>query len=484
MKQIPANLLVPGQYQEVDNSLAGAQSDIKKALMIGYQLSTAGAENGKPLNILSGSKAHQLFGCGSPAAIMAETFLSLNKVEELYVLPIPEPEAGTPWKAKFSVSASNVVTGAVYITINGQTYDAAVSAGSTAAAVAAAIVARINSELTLPVIAEVDTENASIVYVMSNVKGTAGNYNAVTIHAEAAGVTIGASQVTQGTGVTNIKPFLTGLGETRYNFIASHFDDIPNIKASSDELESRYEAMRQIGGRMYIALSGETGSKTEPDSMLYQAEAVNSPHLILVPRGKNPDLPCVWAAAWCAAACRILADDPAANTYDTKVTGLIGGVDYGFWDRQKLLEAGIATYRLDTTGNVLIERLVTSYTENADGGRDTSYLDVQVTETVDAVRTYINAEAKKKYKDWKLAGTEENFGAAAKVMTPGVFRSFLAMLYSEVFIKEKQWCQDFDNYKKSIIVEVKAGSKTRLEYLHQPNLIGQFYIGAGLLQFK
>lgn len=96
----------------------------------------------------------------------------------------------------------------------------------------------------------------------------------------------------------------------------------------------------------------------------------------------------------------------------------------------------------------------------------------------------INAAAKRTFKTWKLAGTEENFGSGAKVMTAGVFRSFLAELYSEVFIKEKQWCQDFDGYKKSILVEIKAGSKTRLEYLHQPNLIGQFYIGAGLLQFK
>jgi phage tail sheath gpL-like len=53
-----------------------------------------------------------------------------------------------------------------------------------------------------------------------------------------------------------------------------------------------------------------------------------------------------------------------------------------------------------------------------------------------------------------------------------------------IFIQEKRWCQDFDGYKDSLIVEVKAGSKTRLEYSHQPNLIGQFYIGAGLLQFK
>jgi hypothetical protein len=69
-------------------------------------------------------------------------------------------------------------------------------------------------------------------------------------------------------------------------------------------------------------------------------------------------------------------------------------------------------------------------------------------------------------------------------MTAGVFRSFLAETYQEVFIKEKQWCQDFEGYIKSIEVEVKKGSKTRLEYSHEPNLIGQFYIGAGLTKYK
>jgi phage tail sheath gpL-like len=481
IRQIPANLLVPGQYQEIDNSLAGSQGDIKKALMIGYKLATSEAENGKPVNVLSAAAAHQLFGYGSPAAIMAETFLALNKVEELYVLPIPEPEAGTAWKKGFTVSGSAAVAGAVRIEVNGRSFDAAVIAGANAEAVAAAITARINSDLTLPVTAEAES---GVVTVSSNVKGTVGNYNGVCIKSLATGVSVMGADATAGTGVTDIKKYLNELGEVRYNFIASGFDDAGNIRASSDELESRYGAMRQIGGRMYIALSGVMGSKTDEGAMLAKAEEVNSPHIILIPRSKNPELPFVWAAAWCAVACRILADDPAANTYDTKITGLIGGMEFSADARQKLLEAGIATYRLDTAGNVLIERLVTSYTENTDGGRDTSYLDVQVTETVDAVRTYINAEAKKRFKTWKLASTEENFGAGAQVMTAGVFLSFLAELYQEVFIKEKQWCQDFDGYKKSIMVEIKAGSKTRLEYSHQPNLIGQFYIGAGLLQFK
>jgi len=199
---------------------------------------------------------------------------------------------------------------------------------------------------------------------------------------------------------------------------------------------------------------------------------------------ENPQLPGEWAARWCAAACRVLADDPAANTYDLAVSGLCSGYEPDMNTRQKLLMAGIATYRTNAMGSVLIERLVTSFTENTDGGRDTSFLDIQVPETVDAVRTHINAEAARRYRTWKLASTEENFGSGAKVMTAGIFRSFLCELYSEVFIKQKRWCQDFDGYKDSIITEIKPGSKTRLEYKHQPNLIGQFYIGAGLLQFK
>jgi len=156
---------------------------------------------------------------------------------------------------------------------------------------------------------------------------------------------------------------------------------------------------------------------------------------------------------------------------------------YDLESRQALLTAGIATYRVDAMGGVCVERLVTTYTENADGGRDTSFLDIQVPETVDAVRTHINAEAARRFGRWKLASTEENFGSGAKVMTAGIFRSFLCELYQDVFIVQRRWCQNFDNYRDTLVVEIMPGSKTRLEYIHQPDLIGQFYIGAGLLQF-
>ena len=480
--QIPAGLLVPGQYQEIDNSLAGETGDIKTALIVGVKTKTGKAPAGVPVNVVSASQAAEACGYGSPAAIMAASFLSINKTERLYVLPIDEPAAGTAWKKEYTVEAANAGAGSVMLTVNGRGVWAAVSAGLTADKIAAAIVAACNGLENNPI--EATADGAGKITFSSIYEGVAGNKNTLEVKSLAAGVTVKAGAETEGTGVADLSKLPEMLGAKRWNYIVFDFDDEANIKVLAEELESRYSATRQIGGRAFVALSGKVGSTTETGSILAQAAKINSPHICLIPRGEAVSLPCEWASRFAASACRILADDPSANTYDTKVAGLGADSEFDFDTRQKLLEAGVATWRLDPTGNVLIERLVTSYTENMDGGRDTSYLDIQVVETVDAVRTYINAEAKKRFKTWKLASTDENFGAGAKVMTPGIWRSFLADLYQTVFIGQKNWCQDFESYKASILVEVKAGSKTRLEYRHRPVLIGQFLIGAGLNQFK
>ena len=480
--QIPAGLLVPGQYQEIDNSLAGETGDIKTALIVGVKTKTGKAPAGVPVNVVSASQAAEACGYGSPAAIMAASFLSINKTERLYVLPIDEPAAGTAWKKEYTVEAANAGAGSVMLTVNGRGVWAAVSAGLTADKIAAAIVAACNGLENNPI--EATADGAGKITFSSIYEDVAGNKNTLEVKSLAAGVTVKAGAETEGTGVADLSKLPEMLGAKRWNYIVFDFDDEANIKVLAEELESRYSATRQIGGRAFVALSGKVGSTTETGSILAQAAKINSPHICLIPRGEAVSLPCEWASRFAASACRILADDPSANTYDTKVAGLGADSEFDFDTRQKLLEAGVATWRLDPTGNVLIERLVTSYTENMDGGRDTSYLDIQVVETVDAVRTYINAEAKKRFKTWKLASTDENFGAGAKVMTPGIWRSFLADLYQTVFIGQKNWCQDFESYKASILVEVKAGSKTRLEYRHRPVLIGQFLIGAGLNQFK
>lgn len=484
--EIPENLLVPGQYQEIDNSLAGSVSDVKRALMIGTMASSGTATAGKAVQVRSADKAKKLFGNGSPAAIMAEEFLAHNTTEELYVLPIAEPEAGLKWTQSFTVAADNAAAGAVVIAVNAMELTAAVAVNADADSVASAIVAAINGAENCPVEAEVveATDDTPVAVKLSSVvKGVTGNYNTVSIASAASGVAITAQDAVPGTLSPDIEEPLKNLGAVRYHYIASDFTDSANLKALAAELDDRYTALRQIDGRCFVALSGELGDSDTADTMLHTAQSVNCPHIVLVPRGKSVQHPALWAAAWCAVLARRLADDPAANTTDIEIDDLEAD-EYGFDDRQTMLANGICTYRMDSTGTVLAERVVTSYTENSDGARDTSYLDIQVVETVSAIRTKINQEARKRFKTWKLARTEENFGAGSKVMTPGVWRSFLAELYQSHFIQKVQWCQDFESYKDSILVEVKGGSKTRLEYRHRPVLIGQFYVGAGVNQFQ
>ena len=202
-KQIPENLLVPGQYQEVDNSLAGSVSEVKKALMTGYMRESGTAEPGKPVNILSADKARTLFGFGSPAAIMAAEFLKRNTIEELWVLPIPEAAGSTAWKKTFTAAVTQAGAGTVTVTINGVDYSAAVEAGASAGQ-AAAIVAAINAEVELPVEAEVDEADEAGFSVSACVKGAVGNDNTVSIVSATEGVTITAGAVTQGAGVTNL----------------------------------------------------------------------------------------------------------------------------------------------------------------------------------------------------------------------------------------------------------------------------------------
>lgn len=456
--QIPDVLLVPGNYQEIDNSLAGTTSDLKKILIVGTYVASALVVENKPVRITSKAKASELFGFGSPLAMMSASYLESNKnvSHEVYALPIQAN--GIAYSEKFTLTGS--------FSSDGQ------------------VIVNINSLITKVLVKKTDTAEGGVLDLVSVAKGTDGIQ--ISFDSEDNGLKIVASDKVESklTLTANWKEIFENLGNTRYNYIVCGLSDVDTLKAWSEELESRYSALRQIGGRMFAYLSGVVGDAITENSIIHKAEKINSPHIVLLPYHGILSTPYSFVSKIACEAIDKLAIDPASNTYNLKVSNLVVKKDIETSERELLLQSGVATWITDAQGYVCIERLVTSYTTNSEGERDTSYLDIQVVETVDAIRTYINSEAKKRFKGWKLANTEENFGAGAKVMTPGVWKSYLAELYKSVFMSEKQWVQDFENYKDSLKAEVKQGSKTRLEYIHSPILIGQFYQSCGLNQFK
>ena len=217
--EIPEALLVPGQYQEIDNSLAGAAGDVKRALMIGTMAASGTAAAGKAVQVRSADKAKKLFGSGSPASVMVEEFLKHNTTEELWVLPIAEPSAGLKWNRSFEITSSNAVSGSVEISINGKFSDVLVKDNATASDVAGSIVAAINGMENCPVEAEVlsGESGKSSVKFSSVVKGVTGNYNTVSINSLSKGVSIQAKEAVLGTLNPEIEVPLKNLGAVRYH---------------------------------------------------------------------------------------------------------------------------------------------------------------------------------------------------------------------------------------------------------------------------
>jgi len=487
--QIPNSLLVPGMYQEIDNSLAGTRTEPKRILLVGPTSKTE--MDGKITRITSALKSAEKLGYGSILSIMAENFLAINKQDELYALPIAD--AGVGFSAKYKIESQANATGNIAIKINATEITVNVVKTDTVDSIASKITAQINTIFNCPITAEVSTveagedENKTVSTFITFKAVSKGNHGVLfDIVSDTAQIKLTEEETTEATDspVADWKKYFEAMGETRYNFIINVFNDENALKKFADELESRYSALRQIGGRMFVYLTGEIGDTSEANSIIGRTLKINSPHIAVIPILNTSELPAIFLTRLSAVAITTLISDPAANTWGLEVSGISADKPLSFDERQALLYGGVATYTLDNSGNVVIERLVTSYTTNSQGERDTSYLDIQVVETVDAIRTYINTEARRRFKGWKLASTTENFGAGAKVMNAEVWKSFLCELYQSVFIVEKQWAQDFNSYKDSLVASVKTGTKTWLEYTHQPNLIRQFYIGTGLNQFK
>lgn len=479
--QIPDALLVPGMYQEIDNSLAGETSEIKKILLVSLCKESAKEKN-TPVRITSAMRAGESFGYGSPLAILCENYLAQNKsAHEIYALGIEEN--GTAYQEKIKIAANQSEAGFIRIAINEKQTDVSFSKTDTAENIASAVTAAVNTIFNSPIEASVNETEKNTVLLKSVVKGHEGIK--ISFETEEK-ISFERSERAEAKllPITNWKNIFETLSSIRYNFILLGFEDADSLKDWADELEDRYSAMRQIGGRLFTVFSAVVGDSTVEKSIIAKAEKANSPHVVILPHVNLECLPSSLLARIACVAIDALAKDPSSNTYGLTVPGLSETKMMNAKEREALLYAGVATWTLDAQNRVCIERLITSYKKNADGERDTSYLDIQVTETVDAIRTSINTEAKKRFTGWKLASTEENFGSGSKIMSAGVWKAFLADMYKTVFMTEKGWTQDFESYKTSLFAEVKKGSKTRLVYKHSPVLIGQFYQAIGLNQFK
>lgn len=476
IEKLPDELL-PGGKQLIE-----AESTVSTTptfLAVGVMRSRGGtATAGEAVRVSSAGRARKLFGEGSSVANQCIAFLAHNKAVECWALPLAEPSGGTAAVWTLPVSGSAGAAGALTRYINGTAVNVAVQSGEDANAVGAKIVAAINAQPDLPVEASFSSGDSGVT-LTAHCKGQYVELRIGKSGTDPKGLVIGElSQTTAGAGLVSLKP----VSAPRWNYFSTDIFDSQAIAFWQKELKERYSPNRQVDGRLFACLSGAVGDKGQSGSMIYQAESLNSPHIVLIPRGAaNLQDSATIAALWAATAGGVLSQDPAANLRERQIAGFRPQQGYSDKEREELLKAGIASYQRDKIGNGYFERTVTSYNETPDGSRDTSYLDLFIVEVISRLRAEINLAAEHRFKDYKLAAVAGDYGENVKVMNAEVWKAFLVGLYQD-FLSNRGWVQDLDGYIESI--SVKVVSKTRLEYVHEPRPIGNLLQTRGVLKFR
>lgn len=479
----PASLRKPGAYSEIDNTQAvrGPQSVTYRRLLLGQKLAAGGAAENVLVRVTSAPQADALFGAGSMLAGMVRAALAIDSYTELLVLPLADSAAGVAATATIVVASPAMASGTIQMLIAGRAVSVGVASGDTAAAIATAIVAAITDASDMPVTA---AATGATVTLTSRHKGEVGNTLDVRVNYYAgqvlpAGVTLTISAFSNGAGNPDLSVALAALGDEWLHTWAIPYADAASLAKVKTELASRFAWDREIEGHAFVAARGSQGT------LGALGDSHNSQHLTIVMANNEPMPAYEKAAETMAIAAYYAAIDPARPLQNLAYSWCLAPAAadrFTNQERNLLLFDGIATTKVSADGTMQAERLITTYSTNAAGASDISYLDSETLFTLMFIRHDWRDYILRKYPRHKLANNGTRYGSGQAVVTPNVMKA-------EAVVKFREWeglglAENIDDFKANLIGERNANDPNRLDMLLPPDLVNQLRIVANKIQFR
>lgn len=480
---IPVDLRVPGAYIEFDSSKAvsGLPAAPRTVLLIGQRLSTGAVAQNVPTRIVSADQAVSAFGRGSMLAGMARAFKLADANTECWAIALDDNGGGTAATKTITVTGPATGAGSIALMIAGQAVDVKVASTDTATAIATAIVAAVTARPDLPVTA---ASAAGVVTLTARHKGTAGNdidtrVNYYQGQALPAGVALAFADGTAGATNPDIATAFAAIGDTQYATIVLGFADAATLAKVDTELADRWGPLRQIEGMAYAAARGAHGT------LLALGAARNSAFVSIIGAKAAPNPSWEWAAAYAGVVGFNGGIDPAAPFQGLALPGILAPAvadRFTRVERELLLRDGISTFTVDQGGTVALERPITTYQTNSFGLESIAFLDVNTPLTLAYLRFQVRARILSKFPRYKLASDNAVFGAGQKIVTPRIIRAELVALMRE--LEEAGIVEDLDQFIGDLIVERDATDPSRVNALIPPNIVNQFRVFAGRVEFR
>lgn len=480
---IPVSIRTPGQYIEFDSSKAvsGLPQAAGSALIIGQRLALGSVPGNTLIRLVSADHAVQAFGRGSTAAAMARAFRRGDSQTELWAIAAPDAGGSVAAATTITVTGPASEAGTIALMIAGQRLQIAVAVADSADTIATAIGAAINAAADLPVRS---TVAGAVVTATARTKGTSGNdidYRHSYYQGERlpAGVDLAFAASVVGSGDPDMAAIIAAIGDRHFSTIALGFSSPATLAAIESELADRWGPIRMREGIAYASVRGTVAG------LANLGAARNSQYVSLMGARAVPNPPWEWAATYAAVVGFNAAIDPARPFQTLPLPGLLPpaeGARFLRSERELLLRDGISTYTVDAGGVVQIERAITTYQLNAYGLDDIAWLDVNTPLTLAYLRLAVRTRISSKYPRHKLADDNASFGAGQAIVTPKILRAELIALMRE--LEDAGLVEDLDQFAADLIVERDQGDPNRVNALIPPNIVNQFRVFAGRVEFR
>lgn len=480
---ISTELEAPFVGTEIDGSGAQSQSTTKprRALCIGLRLSSGTVAEAVKATVSSDADADLFFGRGSMLADMCRSFRAANPYTELHAIALDEPSGGTAGTQTLTITGTSTASGTWPLYIGGVRVTADIVSGDSVTAQATAVAAAINANTALPVTA---TSALGVVTCTARHKGayevkiTAGGYTGDVLPT---GMSMAIAEGTAAAGTITISTATDAMGEVAYDRVVLGIHTDAVLDSVEATLAARWAANVETDG---IAVCAHVGASLSTITTYTTAPARNSPYSMVI-AGPDTAYP---VPAWRTAA--LVAGLDLAETYvNTPRQGLTLpgarkglGTEFTLAQRSLLIKAGASTLKLDASGNVVIDRLVTTYQKNGAGSPDKLFQSVGTMAAISYLRWIWRNRITIKYPRALLGNDGAVAAPGVPLVTPSTIKAEAVAMHKEASDLGLLDSSTLEAFLEALSVTRPSGDANRLNTIMSPVFLAQFLKSATTLR--
>ena len=482
--EIPTNFRVPFTFIEFDSTQAVVGPAILEGhlLVFGQMASSGTATPGAVTSVTSVEQSSGLFGASSMLHRSLIKLFQNNNTTKVSVLPLADPSTGVRATATLTFSGTSTENGNIILYIAGRRVAVNVLSGQTATQVAAAVSTAIVADKLIPF---VSIASGGAVTLTHQHRGVIGNEEDIRLgfypneKELPAGITLAIAKQGNGAGMPDIATAISSLPDEFYTEIVFPYTDNAAVTLIENEAARRWGPTIQKDVQVYSA------SNAAYSALQTFGNARNSKHSTFIGCVGSPNSAYEWAAALAAVASFNLQIDPARPLQTLELKGVLPPEEasrFSIQERNLLLYDGITTYNVDQANRVHLERVITTYQQDAFGEPDTAYLDVNTLATLRYLRYDFRTYFQSRYPRHKLADDNARVEAGQATITPSVAKA-------EAIARAYDWVslgliENLDAFKNALIVERDVANRNALNFQLAPDLGNQYRSGRVKVAFK